>query len=216
MVVSNLQKEIRVFTMEQIFTHDRKIRITQRYHVISTSLGVSLFFTVIFGVIIFNQKVDAQIPNIFIVLIIFVVLALLLLIGLPINWNMIVISSSGIKFTTLKGSTNFKWSEIQSFTLTYRSKAVGDKRNKGRARSFAVKVTSVEGKHHRLQIRYIPKFRFAFRVEAEEKIVTAFVDQIVDSIAFAPSEELGPSKFDSDYQYTWEIHPKKEQNYSHF
>ncbi|MGC9777748.1 MAG: hypothetical protein HZR80_00735 [Candidatus Heimdallarchaeota archaeon] len=203
--------------MDNIFTYDRKIRITERFHNITTSLGISFFLTSIISITISVQKVDAipAMPNIVFLLIIFVTLALLMLIPLPFTWNMVVISSTRVTFSLLSGRTSFKWSEIRSLTLIYKSRILDPKNeNKGRARSITIKVIPVEGEHQRMNIRIIPKFRYAFREKAEANIT--FKDKIVNSIAFAPDEIMGPDQFDDDYLYSWDIRPKTEQKYSHF
>ncbi len=119
---------------------------------------------------------------------------------------MVVISSTGVTFSWLSGRTSFKWSEIRSLTLIYKSRILDPKNeNKGRARSITIKVIPLEGETQRMNIRIIPKFRYAFREKAEAEANVTFKDKIVNSIAFAPDEIMGPDQFDDDYLYSWDI-----------
>ncbi len=199
-------------TTNEIFSSEKKVRITQRYTKF-VAVSITYVIGVIFIAAILNASasyVFASLDMIEIIYLIgglFGIWALLALATLPFEWNMVVLSSDGIKISRLSKRVIYKWENIRSCSLRYKKENLRD--NDGTVsfhfeRTLTFQVTPLEGEVQLISIKFPKKLRYAFRGEKDEAKFREFIQSIVEGFTIEPKGEH------SMFNYNWVIRGEEE------
>lgn len=195
------------FSPNEIFVSEKKVRITQRF-----TKFVAVSFVFVIGVIIIAAVLNSSASYVFAKLDLNDILSLfggllgiwaLLALGtLPFDWNMVILSSDGIKFCRLTKRTFFKWQDIQSCSLRYIKRHDTD--HEGTAsmysiRTITIKVTPFEGEAQSMSVTFQPKLCFVLRDEKEEAKFREYLQSIVEGFIIEHERKQGV------FNYHWVI-----------
>lgn len=195
-----------LFSQNEIFNSEKKVRLTVRYNgFVGVSITIFIIVVVITSALVVSNSFTPGYLGIQILLLFLGGLALWgppALLALALDWNMVVLSSDGIKFCGLTKRMFFKWKDIRSCSLRYERET---KTNyNGRkiwvvSRILIFRLTPLEGDIQSMPIPYKPKLRFIFREKKEEKAFIAFIQSIIDSFTIEPKGNQ------SKFNYHWVI-----------
>ena len=195
------------FAPNEVFSSEKKVRISQRY----TKFG-AISITYVIGVVVISAMIHSGASYVFanleLIEILYLILgligiwALLALATIPFDWNMVVLSSDGIKFSKLTKRVVFKWKDIRSCSLRYKRKNLpGDDGTVSFHvdRTLTFKVTPLEGEGQSISIKFPGKLRFVFREEKEEEKFRGYIQSIVEGFTI---ESEG---YQSMFKFHWVI-----------